>query len=162
MELIQERGETITVTKRNMKGDNMKLLKANLSSFDWSEMTTLENPSEQFDYFHSKLVAQLDKYCPEKKHTIPDKFIYKEPWITKGLINSIEKRKTLYVKYLHQKDIDSETKYKAYRNMLQKILHTTKRNYYTEQCVTFKSNTKKLWRTINEIFPRKQMTRAAY
>ena len=78
------KGETITITKRNMKGDNMKLLKASLSSLDWTELATLENPSEQFDLFHSKLIAQLDCHCPEKKHTIPDKFVYKEPWITKG------------------------------------------------------------------------------
>ena len=94
--------------------------------------------------FHSKLIAQLDCHCPEKKHTI-------EPWITKGIIKSIEKCKTLYAKYLRQKDTDSETKYKVYRSTLQKILRTAKRNYYTEQCVSFKSNTKKLWQTINEI-----------
>ena len=145
------KGETITVTKRNMKGDNMKSLKVSLSSLDWSKLATLENPSDQFDYFHSKLTAHLDRYCPEKKHTIPDKFVHKEPWITKGLINSIEKCKSLYIKYLHQKDTDSEMKDKVYRKTLQKILQTAKRNYYTEQCVAFKSNTKKLWKTINEI-----------
>ena len=67
------------MTKRNMKGDNMKSLEASLSSLDWSELATLENPSNQFDYFHSKLIAHLDKYCPEKKHTIPDKFVHKKP-----------------------------------------------------------------------------------
>ena len=155
------KGETITITKRNMKGDNMKLLKVSLSSLDWSGLTILENPSEQFDFFHSKLIAHLNKYCPEKKHTIPDKFVYKEPWITKVLIHSIEKRKTLYTKYLCQKNIDSETKYKVYRSTLQKILRTAKRNYYTEQCVSFKSNTKNCGKPLMK-FPRKQMTRAAY
>ena len=34
---------------------------------------------------------------------------------------------------------------------MQKILRNVKKNYYINQCVTFKSNTKRLWRVINSV-----------
>ena len=42
-------------------------------------------------------------------------------------------------------------KYKLYRNCLIKIKRKGKIDYYTKQCYTLKSDTKKLWQLINRI-----------
>ena len=44
-----------------------------------------------------------------------------------------------------------ENKYKSYRNTLQKIIRIAKCECYTNQCLMFKNNTKKLWQVINSI-----------
>ena len=41
--------------------------------------------------------------------------------------------------------------YKQYRNSLQRVLRASKKTYYSQQCVDFKSNTKKLWGIINKV-----------
>ena len=82
---------------------------------------------------------------------VPDKCLIKEPWLTKGLLNCIKKRKTLYKTYISSKTGISENKYKVYRNTLQRILRIAKREYFTEQSMTFKNKTKKLWHIINSI-----------
>ena len=71
--------------------------------------------------------------------------------MTKGLLNCIKKRKDLYKNHLSSKTDLAENKYKVYRNTLQRILRKAKQDYFTNQCVTFKSNTKKLWKIINSI-----------
>ena len=109
-----------------MKGDNIKNLKISLSKMDWNSVLENENPSKQFEAFHTILMDELDKHCPEKRHTIPDKFIFKEPWITKGLLKCLEKQKKYYTKFLKMKTIENESKYKVYRNILQSVLRKAK------------------------------------
>ena len=46
---------------------------------------------------------------------------------------------------------DKEKTYKLYRDCLIKIKGKAKIDYYTKQCNTLKSDTKKLWQLINRI-----------
>ena len=46
---------------------------------------------------------------------------------------------------------NARQKYKEYNTILQKVKRYAKKSYYIEKCVEFRSNTKKLWKTINEI-----------
>ena len=45
----------------------------------------------------------------------------------------------------------TDSTYREYNRELRKIIRKTKRNYYCDKCVEFKSQTKKLWGLINEI-----------
>ena len=134
-----------------MKGSNLTTLKSDLAKLDWSKTLLNMNASDQFDLFHGKLIKLLDEHCPEKTCTIPNKRVIKEPWLTKGLLNCINKQQALYKKFLQTKTEPSERKYKNYRNMLRKILCSVKRKFYQDQCYRFRKDLKKLWSMINSI-----------
>ena len=71
----------------------MESLKKSLSRIDWNSEPKNLNTDDQFTTFHDILLTNLDTYCPVKPSYVPDKFVLKEPWITKGLLNSIHHQK---------------------------------------------------------------------
>ena len=75
-----------------------------------------------------------------------------EPWLTAGIMKSITRSKKLYKNTLidNVKEQDIE-KYQRYNKQLQKIKRASKKLYYQTKCVEFRSNTRKLWKTINKL-----------
>ena len=138
-----------------MKGNNINQLKKALNTIDWTDVMSLNDcqadVNVQFDCFNEVLLEKFNEYCPEKMIVMSSKKILREPWLTKGLLKCYAKQRTLYKQCLVCRNSESESKYKVYRNTLQRIIRKEKRSYYTNQCIQFKSNSKKLWQMINRI-----------
>ena len=139
-----------------MKGHNISSLKKDLQSVDWNSLLLEESGAEldvnsQFDWFHLLLLSKLDIHCPEKMFDLSPKKLLREPWLTKGLVCSYTKQRCLYKTHLISKSVETEQKYKKYRNTLQRVVRKEKIHYYNEQCIQFKSNSKRLWQIINEL-----------
>ena len=81
--------------------NDKKIIELNnlLSVIDW---TTLHpsNVNLAFHQFQMKIEESMDKIAPIKCIMIPSHKIWKEPWITKGLSNSMNKCTQLYKKTL--------------------------------------------------------------
>ena len=154
------KGETITITKRNMKGDNLSQLKKAVANINWETVLcpngTEVDVDEQFESLHNVLLTKLDEHCPEKTVTLSAKKILREPWLTKGLNKSYNKQRQLYKMFLTDRSETNERKYKVYRNTLQRIVRKEKQSFYNNQCLKFKANSKKLWETINRITKKKK------
>ena len=118
---------------------------------DWSTLHH-SDVDVAFNQFQLKIEESMDKIAPYKHITIPNHKVWKEPWITKGLSNSMNKCTQLYKKTLI-KNAPQQTynRYKIYRNCLTKIKHNAKVSYYIQKCYSLKSNVKKLWQLINNI-----------
>ena len=96
------------------------------------------------------ITSSLDKHAPVKTKTILKGKI-DEPWISQSLKRSITKQQTLYRKTLKPSCKDTDrTKYLNYRQILTKLKRSCKKNYYSQKCLDFKSDSKKLWRLINK------------
>ena len=145
------KGETITITKRDLKPSKLDLVRNDVTRIDWKKKLMDKPPSSQFETLHNTILESLDTHCPEKERIISEKHHIREPWITKGIMNCIRKQKLLYKNLLKIKDEASDQSYKRYRNTLQKIMRYVKRVYYINACTQFKNNTKKLWSIINEV-----------
>ena len=91
----------------------------------------------------------LDKLAPEIDIRISKSKTPRDPWITKGMLQSIQKQKKLYMEQLS--DISKTNKYKAYRNQLQKILRKAKITYFREKCKEYKQDSCKLLKLIHAI-----------
>ena len=128
----------------------LMLLVLMLASVDWTCLND-KNVNEAFEYFHSTLVGTMDVHCPKKEYSISQDKIIRDPWITKGLINSIKKQKKLYLKQLHSTDPDSVSRYITYRNVLKKLLRQSKLRYFNTKCLEYKQNSKKLWQLVNQV-----------
>ena len=73
----------------------------------------------------------------------------KDPWVTKGILNSIHRQKRLYLDQLRDSTITN--KYKSYRNCLQKTLRKAKIAYLKEKCKEYKQDSRKLWKLIHDL-----------
>ena len=125
----------------------MKSLNHDLKGINWN--TALDNVDDLFNDFHNKVQQQIDKHCPEKVIHLSPKSIRKEPWLTKGIINSSKKQLFLFKEYLSNSC--SHDEYQLYRQMLQRIKWKAKQEYYTDQCNKFCNNTTRLWKILNEV-----------
>ena len=76
---------------------------------------------------------------------------YCEPWMSKGLRRCSKKQLQLYKKALVSKNLIYHEKYKQYHNAFQRIKRKAKHDFYYDQCVSFKNNTKQLWKMINTV-----------
>ena len=130
---------------------DMKKLNQMLLTTDWTTLNQMD-VNLAFNKFHNKIESYLNIVGPLKHSIIPEHKIWKEPWITKGLSNSLNKCNYLYKRFLKfgSSKIDEE-KYKKYRNCLTKIKRIARVKYYTQRCYTLKSNMSKLWQLINNV-----------
>ena len=116
---------------------------------NWTEILRPLNANNGVNKFHSTLVTTIDKTAPEIEIKLSRSKTARDPWITKGMLRSIQKQKSLYLEQLH--DTTTTTKYKNYHNQLQKILRKAKTSYFREKCKEFKQDSCKLWRLIHSI-----------
>ena len=130
---------------------NMKELNHMLLTTDWTTLNKMD-VNLAFHEFQNKIESYLNIVAPLRHSVIPEHKIWKEPWITKGLSNSINKCNYLYKKFLKLGSSKSnEEKYKKNRNCLTKIKCIARVKYYTQRCYTLKSNMSRLWQLINNV-----------
>ena len=112
----------------------------------------MQSADDQFNEFHTRLCEEINHFMPIRTRKIPHRARRHEPWLTSGLLISMKKCKNLYK--CHVKDRENVPKwlrYTAYNQELKKTKRRAKIHYYTTQCTENKSNSRKLWRTINQV-----------
>ena len=143
--------EAIKITCKDMRECTFKKITSEPLGIMWEEVIT-ENVDVSFNMFHDTICTTIDKHSPIKTKIVNAKKFDREPWITKGLLNYIHKQKQLYQDCIRSSmNALLYTKYKEYCNLLVKIKHTARKDYYATKCFEFKRNTKKLWQLINKI-----------
>ena len=79
----------------------------------------------------------------------------KKPWITKGILKSIEKKNRIYRKSIRTKNARKKEElhnlFKSYRNSLNKIARLSKANHYKNFFEDNKNMLNKVWVGIKEI-----------
>ena len=122
-----------------------------LLSTNWSTLNT-PDVNKSFTELKDRIEECMNAIAPLKTIKIPMHKVWHEPWITKGISNSMNHCTHLYKKSLKcDAKPDIEIKYKNYRNCFTKIKRKAKAEYYTNRCYALKSNMKRLWQLINNI-----------
>ena len=75
----------------------------------------------------------------------------RDPWITKGILTSLDRQKKMYQEQLHSKSAVSTHKYRRYRNLLKSTIRKSKQVYLHDKCVEFRQDSRKLWKLVNKI-----------
>ena len=123
-----------------------------IRSYNWNEILANLDTEDSFTVLHDVVVRAFNTYMPEKTKRLGYKKVRNEPLITNGIKTSIAKQKKLYKMTIHGKcNPQPLEKYKAYRNMLQRIKRHAKTHYYRSRCKKFKNDSRKLWNLINNI-----------
>ena len=140
--------------KRCLKPNNIKGFKNALSIINWDFVTHDRNPDTAYNNFLTKLINIFNIHCPTLKTKLPKRKIPIKPWVTRGLIKSIQTKDKLYKKYVKKPTIENKTAYTKYRNHLNQLLRCSKKNYITSEIHLHKNNMKKTWGTLNSLLGR--------
>ena len=134
---------------RNLSSKRIACINSKLSEVKWEDALTDLSTEESFSYFHNKLTQTIDEVSPEKTVTVSKKHTPNDPWMTKGILKSLTRQKSLYLEQLTYKTEASTNKYKTYRNRLKKLIRISKQTYFMNKCKAFKQDSRKLWQLIN-------------
>ena len=64
-----------------------------LNKENWTEIYTLDDPNESYNSFQEKLTHVYNKAFPLKVYRIKENKLNNKPWLTKGLLRSLKKKR---------------------------------------------------------------------
>jgi len=132
--------------------DSVKF-KEELRRVDW-EVILEENDVNKASTSFVKIVKDLyDKHFPIRKVRVNTKQKHK-PWLTKGLLNACHKKNRLYKAFVVNKTLESERKYKTYKNKLTSVLRFSEKKYYSDLLHENRNNIKSTWKILNNAINR--------
>ena len=158
--IYKRQSKYIEVEVNNENALNALLIELqNLNLFEQISSNTSADPNTNFENFMNVL-SQAKQKCMPKKLVKFDKKKHKQsPWMTNGILNSINSKNKMY-RNLLQTDPNSDryntlkVNYKTYKNIIRRSIMLAKRQYYHTTFSRYSSNLKKTWRTINDILNR--------
>ena len=143
------------VQKRVINETNILLFKKKLKDIDWSCLQENDDINTSYDTFFDKFNCVYNQCFPLK--TVDKKAIRcRRPWITKGILKSINRKNRLYKASLRNPDVKHKTAYKSYKNKLTNTIRFSKYKYYSDMFISLQGDMKKTWSNINEILGRKK------
>ena len=138
--LTSHEKDPFLITKRKLNEKIVNQIVEDLKLQQWNLHQNDVNSA--FNELHDKILNIVDKNAPEK--TLRNKIEkHVELWIMKGIKNSIRKQRKLYYE-LNKVNVATckHENYKKYKNCLQKLIRKSKRDYFSQQCIDHKANTK--------------------
>ena len=152
----QNKNEDEYIFSRNMKDTNIKRFTEITSTCNWDEVLSCNDPKAAYTIFHRKIFDYYNTCFPVTK--IKKGYKTRHPWLTLGLRKSIKIKNRLFFKYKKNFSKYNETKYKIYRNKLNKLLRNAEREHYNNLLTANKLNIKKKWTVIKEVLGRNNST----
>ncbi|XP_069189276.1 uncharacterized protein [Procambarus clarkii] len=118
-----------------------------------SELGNIVDINLAVQSFLQKTLSLYNTHCPMLTKQVTTKRL-NNPWLTKGILKSINKKHDLEKKY--RLGIVSKEFSKNYSLLLSKIIRRAKTKYYEDKFTQIKSNIKQTWRTISQILGSKK------
>ena len=112
--------------------------------------------NQDYNTFVTKFQELYDECIPLKKCTSKRERDLKLPWITKGLLKSINHKNKLYKEYVQCPSNNKKQKFKTYRNKLYGLIRKAKRLYYFQKFEQVKNNMRQTWKTKNNVIGQAQ------
>lgn len=119
-----------------------------LQKESWEDVINCTNIEVAYNVFINKLKECIK--TATKTIQLKSKLAKIKPWITIGIITSIRKRDNMKKELLKHFSNELNSKYKKYRNTLNKLIKKTKTAYYKTKIKEANNNYKQMWNIINE------------
>ena len=121
----------------------------------------MTDPNPEYDIFERIALSAYEKHFPNKRVKVNKHKHKLSPWITTGLIKSIEFRDKLYkrLKFCPQDSPEHnrmEYNLKTYNGYLKQCIRTAKREYYVHEFTKYKNDIWKTWDTLKDIINTKK------
>lgn len=118
---------------------NYKKLNSKLSNENWMSTLNKNDTQSSFDEFFEKLNTHIANSTSTNTCKVKGEIKLK-PWITCGLIKSINQRNLLKRKLLRKWSVELEQEYLRYRNKLNDLIRKTKNDFYKHKIKIAKGN----------------------
>ena len=138
--------------KRDFTHFNEQSFLRDVQVINWNLETLDNNVNSMFDKFNSDLMKIVDNHIPLLKQ-LSRKTIKNmaKPWITPGIRASLKIKNNFYKRYINTRSPYYFSKFKLYRNRLNRLIKISKRDYYNNYFTINNKNMKNIWRRIKQI-----------
>ena len=120
-----------------------------MSNVKWQDILKNNNVNDEYDAFTETFKSLYDECIPPKECMVNRRKVPLSPWITKGLLKSINKKNKLYKQYMKSPTNVNLQKFKTFKNKLNMLTRKSKRMYLYSKFEKSKSNMKETWTLIN-------------
>ena len=140
---------------RNIRDMDKESFMTDLAATDINAIVIDNDAEKSLDNLLYIINKLLDKYAPLKKMTKKEFKQTRKPWITNGILRSIQRKNKLFSKYIKCKDEQTKTnlheEYKVLRNRINTLIYFSKKDYYSKYFNQYSDNIKKVWQGIKGI-----------
>uniref|UniRef100_A0A8C6WF21 Reverse transcriptase domain-containing protein n=1 Tax=Neogobius melanostomus TaxID=47308 RepID=A0A8C6WF21_9GOBI len=153
----KNKSNTMVKNVRLTSDRSINALNQSLSDQDWNNVLGEQDVNIAYANFVNTIKQLYDQHCPlvTRKYTQTNKCV---PWMTRGLLNACKKKNSLYKIFISKKTLETETKYKKYKNKLTSIIKKCKRSYYRNMIEANKNTMKGLWKVLNQAISKNSKT----
>ena len=153
-EETRAKGPGTSILKTKLK-INWTDLESVMSNINWLKVVSKESAEEAMEEFYN-ILNTVTSQCSHIVKTSNKQTCIK-PWMTVGILNSLRIRNKLHRQLTKNKDdLELKSKYTYYRNMVTKLIRTSKDKYYQKELEKADMNPKKFWDIINKLGGRKK------
>ena len=99
--------------KRKYIDDNLSHLKQKLSEVNWDDILHGFDVNQDYNKFIVKFNELFDQCLPLRKCNVNRLKVPQSPWITKGMLKSIQNKNKLYKQYLQCPNDNRAIKFKT-------------------------------------------------
>ena len=140
---------------RSYKNFNQNEFEFELGAIDWHSTFSNKNGNECCQLFFKKIEQLLDEMAPFKILSKKEYDLYKKPWLTSGILRSIQTRDLLHKQYLKEQNTNKKknlfNNYKRRRNIITYLIRLAKESYHKSLFEQNINDMKKMWKNIKEI-----------
>ena len=147
--------ETSWISFRDKSANNVATFTNRLANVNWDELSEYKDPDCAYRCFLDRYTTLYNDCFPLKKVKVKNVTL-NNPWITKDLLKSANKKNLLYKRFLAKPTSYRENLYKSYKNKLTHCLRVAKRLYYNKKLYEYKSNAKSTWKLLNDLINKKK------
>jgi len=139
------------IQSRDFSKRNIETFKNNLQNINWNVLKDFQDVDDSYNYFLENFNDLYNLFFPIK--TIkPNKNIHPtEPWFSNGLLKSRSEKQRLDKLAASAPSAENISRYKAYRNVYNKVVRAAKKLYFEKKLKSCQSNAKATWQTIKNI-----------
>ena len=140
---------------RGFKNFNPNEFSNELKLINWNQILHGKSSPEALKIFYGVIEKLLDEMAPRKRLTKKELDSYKRPWVTFGLLKSMEERDLAFK--LFAKETDTSKKdilwesFRVKRNLIKNLVRDSKRQYYMNFFEENKTNLKRTWEGIRNV-----------
>ena len=103
-----------------------------------------ENFNKLFNNFVLIISRSIDTHAPLRPILRRMRKLLQKPWITKGLLTSIKKKRRMFKSHFLSGEENKKSFYKVYSNKLTKLKTLSKKLYYTSKLDECQKNARKV------------------
>lgn len=149
--VLKKRKEAYTSTTfcgRSYTNYDKELFQNRLFFTNWGRFFAMDDVNCAWDFFYNAILSEANVMCPVKTFKIRRN---RPPWFNTDLIELSANRDNLYSRgrRLHNNDLLNEAR--KLKNLIKHDLEQYKREFFLQQLTEFKHDSKKYWRTLNDL-----------